>query len=57
MVSNHGDRKFSKDRVVGPFPNGLTSLLVSGGVILTTYMHWDDPPSSRKKSRVTVYPL
>ena len=23
MVSNHGDRKSPKDRVVGPLPNGL----------------------------------
>ena len=22
MVNNHGDRKFPKDRVMGPLPNG-----------------------------------
>ena len=31
ILNNHGDRKSPKDRVVGPFPNGLTSWLVNGG--------------------------
>ena len=31
-------------RVVGPLPNGLSMVLING-VILTTYIHWDDPPS------------
>ena len=31
MVSDHGDRKFAKDRVVGPLPNRQTSWLINGG--------------------------
>ena len=45
MVNNHGDRKSPKDRVVGPLPNGRTPWLINGGTLLTTYIHWDDPPS------------
>ena len=42
--SNHSDRKSPKDRVVGPLPNCL-------GGIQTTYIHWDDPPSSQSQVR------
>ena len=35
MVNNHGDRKSTKDRVVGPLPNGPFYGLQMG-VILTT---------------------
>ena len=31
MVSNHGDRKSPKDRVVGPLPNGLFMAEINGG--------------------------
>ena len=31
VVSNHGDRKSPKDRVVGPLPNGPTPWLINGG--------------------------
>ena len=44
VVNNHGDRKSPKDRVVVPLPNGRTPWLVNRGT-LTTYIHWDDPPS------------
>ena len=31
MVNNHGDRKFPKDRVVGPLPNGRKKWLTNRG--------------------------
>jgi len=31
VINKHGDRKSSKDRVVGPLPNGRTSWLLNGG--------------------------
>ena len=43
--SKHGDRCCPpKDRVVGPLPNSY-SWLINGGDPITTYIHWDDPPS------------
>ena len=38
--------KSSKDRVVGPLPNGRTVWLINVGDPFTTYWpSWDDPPS------------
>ena len=34
--------KSAKDRVVGPLPNGRTSWLINGGLLIT-YKSWDDP--------------
>ena len=40
--------KSPKDRVVGPLPNGLSTAYKWG--LLTTYIHWDDPPSMLEKT-------
>ena len=39
----HGDRFRPLNGVVGPLPNGLFMAYKWG--LLTTYIHWDDPPS------------
>ena len=37
--------RISKDRVVGPLPNGRTSWLINGGDPNYLRPSWDDPPS------------
>ena len=46
VVNNHGDR--IRPLRIGLFcflPNGRTSWLINGCDPITTYIHWDDPPS------------
>ena len=52
MVNNHGDRKSSKDRVVGPLPNGLF-MAYKWGFVTTYYLiYWDDPPRTPSKTNI-----
>ena len=55
MVNDHGDRKSPKDRVVGPLPYMAMKMAeINGGDPITTYIHWDDPPSTRIQGAVAV---
>ena len=48
MVNKHGHMVIVSplDGVVGPLANGRTLWLINGGDPITTYIHWDDPPST-----------
>ena len=43
MVNNHGDRKSPK---CGCFPSKMAVSWLINGCLLTTYIHWADPPTA-----------
>ena len=45
VANNHSGRKSPKDRVV-PLSKWPYSMACKKGGILTTYIHWDDPPTT-----------